>query len=246
MTSDVASGPDSPAAELQGVRFRYRRKDGARPFELHAAELVLRRGEAVACIGPSGAGKTTLVHLCAGILVPDEGEVHVAGRRIDALPDTERRARRAADVGLVFQEFELLDYLDALDNVLVPLRVRGASHAELRDARARAVELAETVGIADLLHRVPGRLSQGERQRVAIARALVTEPALVLCDEPTGNLDPDAAQAALDLLLSQARARGAGLMMVTHDHGLLEHFDRVVDVRDLGGAPKGLGVEGGA
>ena len=195
MTSDVASGPDSPAAELQGVRFRYRRKDGARPFELHAAELVLRRGEAVACIGPSGAGKTTLVHLCAGILVPDEGEVHVAGRRIDALPDAARRARRAADVGL---------------------------------------------------HRVPGRRSQGERQRGAIARARVTEPALVLCDEPTGNLDPDAAQAALDLLLSQARARGAGLMMVTHDHGLLEHFDRVVDVRDLGGAPKGLGVEGGA
>ncbi|MEM9382195.1 MAG: ATP-binding cassette domain-containing protein [Planctomycetota bacterium] len=173
-------------------------------------------------------------------------EVHVAGRRIDALPDAERRARRAADVGLVFQEFELLDYLDALDNVLVPLRVRGAGHAELRSARARAVEIAETVGIVDLLRRVPGRLSQGERQRVAITRALVTEPALVLCDEPTGNLDPDSAHAALELLLGQARSRGAGLMMVTHDHGLLDRFDRVVDVRDLAAATAAPAEEGPA
>ncbi|MEM9802156.1 MAG: ATP-binding cassette domain-containing protein, partial [Planctomycetota bacterium] len=96
------------------------------------------------------------------------------------------------------------------------------------------VGLAESVGVADLLGRPPARLSQGERQRVAIARALVTDPALVLCDEPTGNLDPDAAHAALELLLARARERGAARMMVTHDHGLLDRFDRVFDVRDLG------------
>ena len=131
------------------------------------------------------------------------------------------------------QEFELLDYLSALDNILVPLRIRGANRAELRSGRARATELAAAVGIADLLGRLPAQLSQGERQRVAIARALVTDPALVLCDEPTGNLDPEAASHAVDLLLQQARARGAALLMVTHDHGLLDRFDRVIDVTTL-------------
>jgi ABC-type lipoprotein export system ATPase subunit len=229
----MSSEESQAGAELRGVRFHYRPAAGTRAFSLTVDELELRRGEAVACIGPSGSGKTTLVHLCAGILVPDEGEVRVAGVRIDGLSDAERRRHRAADVGLVFQEFELLDYLDALDNVLVPYRVRGASRAELREAREHAAALAESIGIADLLGRPPARLSQGERQRVAIARALVTDPALVLCDEPTGNLDPDTANAALELLLDQARAKGAALMMVTHDHGLLDRFDRVVDVREL-------------
>jgi ABC-type lipoprotein export system ATPase subunit len=156
---------------------------------------------------------------------------------MDRLGDPERRRERARQVGLVFQEFELLDYLDALDNILVPLRVRGASRDELRAGRLRAEELAASVGIADLLGRTPSRLSQGERQRVAIARALVTDPALVLCDEPTGNLDPEAAARAVDLLIGEARARDAALLMVTHDHGLLDRFDRVVDVTALGGGP---------
>jgi len=233
MSSDPDEAISEPGAALRNIRFRYQHTDKTRPFELAVDELVLERGEAVACIGPSGSGKTTLLHLCAGILVPDEGEVTLAGRRIDSLPDAKRRARRAADVGLVFQEFELLDYLDVLDNVIVPYRLRGVDREGLRSARERAVAIAETIGIGDLLGRLPHRLSQGERQRVAIARALVTEPALVLCDEPTGNLDPDTASAALDLLLDQARARGAALLMVTHDHGLLERFDRVIDVREL-------------
>lgn len=233
MSSDSNATISEPGAVLRDIRFSYHQTDRTRPFELAVDELVLERGEAVACIGPSGSGKTTLLHLCAGILVPDEGEVTLAGRRIDSLPDGERRACRAADVGLVFQEFELLDYLDVLDNVIVPYRLRGVKREGLRHARERAVAIAEAIGIGDLLRRLPHRLSQGERQRVAIARALVTEPALVLCDEPTGNLDPDTASTALDLLLDQARARGAALLMVTHDHGLLERFDRVIDVREL-------------
>jgi len=231
MTSESAAG-----TLLRGVSFSYAPSAGSRPFRLDVEELALRAGEAAAVIGPSGSGKTTLVHLCAGILVPSSGEISVGGVRLDRLTDAERRRERARQVGLVFQEFELLDYLNALENILVPLRVRGASRGELRAGRTRATELAEAVGIADLLGRTPARLSQGERQRVAIARALVTEPALVLCDEPTGNLDPDAASGAVDLILHEARARSAALLMVTHDHGLLDRFDRVIDVTTLAGA----------
>ena len=236
MTSDAAPDARPAGASLRGVSFSYASSAGTRPFRLEVDELTLHAGEAAAVIGPSGSGKTTLVHLCAGILVPASGEVSVGGVRLDQLKDAERRRERARQVGLVFQEFELLDYLSALENILVPLRVRGATREELRAGRARATELAEAVGIADLLGRPPAQLSQGERQRVAIARALVTEPALVLCDEPTGNLDPDAASGAVDLLLQEARARGAALLMVTHDHGLLDRFDRVLDVTALAGS----------
>ncbi len=233
MTSDAVPDARPAGASLRGVSFSYAPSAGTRPFRLEVDELSLRAGEAAAVIGPSGSGKTTLVHLFAGILVPKAGEVSVGGVRLDQLTDAERRRERARQVGLVFQEFELLDYLSALENILVPLRIRGATRKELRAGRARATELAGAVGIADLLGRPPAQLSQGERQRVAIARALVTEPALVLCDEPTGNLDPHAASVAVDLLLGEARARGAALLMVTHDHGLLDRFDRVIDVTSL-------------
>ncbi len=233
MTSEAASDVRPAGVSLQGASFAYTATAGTRPFRLEVDELTLQPGEAAAVIGPSGSGKTTLVHLCAGILVPASGAVTVGGVRLDQLTDAERRRERARQVGLVFQEFELLDYLSALDNMLVPLRLRGANRGELRSGRARATELAGAVGIADLLGRLPSQLSQGERQRVAIARALVTDPALVLCDEPTGNLDPEAASHAVDLLLQQARARGAALLMVTHDHGLLDRFDRVIDVTTL-------------
>ena len=225
-----------PGASLRDVSFSYPGGEGSRPFRLEVEALDLLPGEVAAVIGPSGSGKTTLVHLFAGILVPDRGTVSVGGVRIDSLGDAQRRRERARNVGLVFQEFELLDYLDALDNILVPLRVRGADCDELRAGRARAEALAASVGIADLLGRPPARLSQGERQRVAIARALVTDPALVLCDEPTGNLDPESASRAVELLIDESRRRDAALLMVTHDHGLLGRFDRVIDVRDLGTA----------
>ncbi|QDV08540.1 ABC transporter ATP-binding protein YxdL [Planctomycetes bacterium Poly30] len=219
------------AAEIEDVVFQRRTGgDDAAPFELRVSSLRLHAGEAVACIGPSGSGKTTLVHLLAGILTPHAGEIRLAGARIDGLHESARRARRAREIGLVFQEFELLDYLDALDNILLPIRL---GRGDLVAGAARARGLAHALGIAPLLRRVSARLSQGERQRVAIARALVTSPSLVLCDEPTGNLDPESAGSVLDLLLEQAREHEAALLMVTHDHTLLGRFDRVIDVREL-------------
>lgn len=226
-------------SRLHGVRFRYGRAGEPGAFQLAVDDLAIAPGEAVACIGPSGSGKTTLVHLAAGILTPEAGEVHLGGARIDDLADEERRQRRALEVGLVFQEFELLDYLSGLDNVLLPHRLAGAGRERMAAARARAEHLAGTLGIEEVLGRVPRRMSQGQRQRVAIGRALVTEPSLVLCDEPTGNLDPTTADDVLTLLLAEARGRGAALLMVTHDHSLLERFDRVVDVRELGSAEAG-------
>ena len=153
--------------------------------------------------------------------------------RVDGLSRAARRAFRITTIGFVFQDFLLLDYLDVLQNILYPYRL----HHDLQldeDARGRAQRLAANLGIERLLRRRPDELSQGERQRVAIARALVTAPKLVLADEPTGNLDPTTKQYTLDLLFEQCDALSMTLLMVTHDHGLLDWFEQVVDVSNLG------------
>lgn len=215
------------AIAVRDLGFRY----AGGGFWLRIDALSVRSGEKVACIGPSGSGKTTLVNLLAGVTVPEHGEVQLDGVTISALGDAERRALRRARIGLLFQELELLDYLSALDNILLPFHLMGArAAAEHRDA-ARA--LARSLGIEPLLARRPHALSQGERQRVALCRALVTEPSLLLCDEPTGNLDPKSAGTALDLLFAEVERRKATLLMVTHDHGLLPRFDRVIDMATL-------------
>lgn len=214
---------------LRDVRFEYPRGG----FSLDVAELTVTSGTRAAAIGPSGSGKTTLLNLISGIERPGSGEVSTAGVRVDRLSASARRSFRITTIGFVFQQFLLLEYLDVLDNVLYPYRL----HTELRldiSVRARARELASNLGLASLLHRNPGELSQGERQRVAIARALVTAPKLILADEPTGNLDPATKQQALDLLFAQCEARSTTLLMVTHDHGLLDQFGQVVDVDALG------------
>jgi len=204
-------------------------------FELRVPAFEVARGEQVALVGDSGCGKTTLARLIAGIEVPAAGSVSVNGTRIDQLSDAERRAFRARHIGFVFQSFELLDYLPALDNILLPYAINPAGKDGLdpSGARDRATALAERLGISALLHRRPGKLSQGERQRVAIARALVTEPVLLLADEPTGNLDPRNTETILKLLHAEARARSATLLVISHDHGNLDGFDRVVDVSTL-------------
>ncbi len=215
----------SARIEASGLRFHY----GEGQFELHIPRLVIEPGEAVACIGPSGCGKTTLLRLLTGQLAPEEGTVSLAGRPLSTLGEQARRARRLREVGLVFQDFGLLDYLSVRENLLLPFRLSPQLQLD-GTARSRAQELAEATGLTGLLGRKPARLSQGERQRVALCRALITDPGLVVADEPTGNLDPATAETALDLLFERVRDRGATLLVVTHDHGMLQRFDRVLDL----------------
>ena len=228
----------APAAiELEDLAFAYP-VAGRGGFSLAVDRLRIERGERVACIGPSGSGKSTLIDLIAGIRVPDRGRVSLDGVEISALGEDQRRAHRLARIGMVFQEFELLDYLSAGDNILLPYRLGGGLTLDAQ-ARERARRLAADTGVAHTLGRSPARLSQGERQRVAVCRALVTQPTLLLCDEGTGNLDPQTAGVTLDLLFQQADALGATLLFVTHDHGLLERFGRVIDLRELTAAGGG-------
>ncbi len=210
--------------ELRELQFEY----GEGDFALHIPELDVPTGETVAIVGPSGSGKTTLLNLIAGILRPLSGHVVVLETDLGTLNDGGLRNYRIARMGLVFQEFELLEYLNVLDNILLPYRVNGVLKLA-KEIRARAETLAEQVGITDKLTRFPDLLSQGERQRVAICRALITQPRLLLADEPTGNLDPGNKGRVLDILLNFAREQGATLITVTHDHALIPRFDRVID-----------------
>ncbi len=196
-------------------------------FALHIDALDVAAGERVALIGPRGSGKTTLLHLIAGIKRPAAGVLRVNGVEPGKLSDAAARAMRVRTVGMVFQDFGLLDYLNVTDNILLPYRVGGLTLDG--SVRERAAALAASMDIADKLKRPVGNLSQGEQQRVAVCRALVTRPPLLLADEPTGNLDPAAKTRVLDAMLAAAREAGATVLTVTHDHSLLSRFDRVID-----------------
>jgi putative ABC transport system ATP-binding protein len=206
-------------------------------FRLAVSALDVADGERVAIVGPSGSGKTTLLHLLAGILVPARGTIRVQDRPVSALGDAARRALRVARIGLVFQSFELVSYLDVFENILLPYRLNPA--LRLTDEISRRIEqLAAETGITHRLRYFPQRLSQGEKQRVAICRAMLPEPPLLLADEPTGNLDPSAKQQVVDLLFQQVERTGATLLMVTHDTEIAARFPRIINCRDFaaGGA----------
>lgn len=210
--------------ELEDIAFVY----PSGRFRLRVPTLRVAPGERVAIVGPSGTGKTTLLNLVAGILRPNSGTIRVAGSDLGSLGKDALRRFRASTIGFVFQDFALLDYLTAHENILYPYRITPALTLD-GEARTRAEALAGACGLADKLGRRPGALSQGEQQRVAICRALVTSPRLLISDEATGNLDPENKTLILDLLFTQARQAGASVLAVTHDHALLPRFDRVVD-----------------
>ena len=189
-------------------------------------------GERLAVIGPSGSGKTTLLNLIAGILVPESGSVEVNGVQVHTLSDDMRRNYRITTIGFVFQDFELIDYLNVMDNIVHTFRITGALKLSA-SVRKRAMGLAEQMGIADKAKRFTGDLSQGEKQRVAICRALLPLPRLILADEATGNLDPDNKIRILDLLFDAVEEHDATLVAVTHDHELLPRFNNVVDFQDF-------------
>ena len=214
--------------QIEALEFHYPQGE----FSLSIPHLSVARGEKVAVIGPSGSGKTTLLNLVAGISRPQQGSVAVADHRVSASSDARRRDFRITHIGFVFQDFELLDYLNVLDNILHPYRITGALKLT-GEVQQRAIELANGLGIGDKLKRYSGELSQGEKQRAAICRALLPRPRLILADEATGNLDPRNKGRILDLLFANINASDATLLAVTHDHELLPRFDRVIDFLDF-------------
>ena len=210
--------------EIRSMEFAY----GDAGFHLSIPEMEIQSGECVAFVGPSGSGKTTLLSLLAGIVTPQSGDVIVGDFWINQIEDAERRTFRITQIGFVFQDFRLVDYLDVRGNILLPYRLNSALDLN-ENVENRLNKLSEILQLVDKLNSPVDKLSQGEKQRTAIARALLPKPGLILADEPTGNLDPRNKRRILDLLFEQAKENDSTLMMVTHDHALLERFDRVID-----------------
>ena len=205
-------------------------------FRLTVPALAIAAGETVALVGPSGAGKTTLLDLIAGVRLPAAGRVRVGPTVVSHLSEHRRRAFRLRQVGFVFQTFELLGHLTVRENVLFPAALSGWNRAEQAACAAELQRLAAATGLVGLLDRRAERLSRGEQQRVALCRALVHRPAIVLADEPTGNLDPGNKRAAMQLLLAAVTERKATLLAALHDTSLLPLFDRVIDIAEIGHA----------
>ncbi|GAA1557928.1 ABC transporter ATP-binding protein [Kribbella lupini] len=214
----------TPALQLSGLEYAYRRN-----VALRGVSLAVAPGEVVAVTGASGCGKSTLLHCAAGILRPDSGTVQVAGQDLSTLAEQDRSALRRTSIGIVLQFGQLVPDLSLADNVALPLLLGGAK----RDAaRAAAVQWLDRVGIADEADAVPAQLSGGQTQRAAIARALITDPSVVLADEPTGSVDSRAGQDLLKVLLQSTRDRGAALVIVTHDNLIAASADREIRLRD--------------
>jgi putative ABC transport system ATP-binding protein len=193
---------------------------------LDRVSFEVKEGTSLAIIGPSGSGKTTLLGLCAGLDVPTSGTISLMGYKLNVMSEDDRAYIRNQYVGFVFQNFQLLPTLTALENVMVPLEIRGEKHADMR-----AKELLSRVGLGERFYHYPSQLSGGEQQRVAVARAFITSPRILFADEPTGNLDEENAQQLIELLFNMNRQEKTTLVLVTHNLELAEKTERILQMK---------------
>ncbi len=219
-TTEHTTDSKHPMLRVNNLSLRIRLENDTLTI-LQGVSLEINRGESVAIVGRSGSGKTTLLGLLAGLDTPTEGTVELDGAVISQLSEDERAELRARRVGFVFQSFQLLPALTALENVMLPLELAG-----IKDPQSRARELLERVGLGQRLNHTPRQLSGGEQQRVAIARAFASDPVVLFADEPTGNLDSRTGAAISDLLMSLNREQGTTLVLVTHDEQLASRCSR--------------------
>src|SRR6266436_8451943 len=226
--ADTSESTRELAVHCRGLTKTYGAGD-ASVTALRGLDLDVQRGELLMVVGPSGCGKTTLISVIGAILSQDSGESIVLGRDVQRMSESERARFRGTSIGFVFQMFNLLPALSAVENVAIPLLINGTPH---RNAETKAREVVEAVGLGSRTNALPGELSGGQQQRVAIARALVHDPKLVVCDEPTSNLDHETGRSVMKTLRGVAKSPDRALIVVTHDPRIFEFADRIAHMDD--------------
>ena len=213
--------------QIRDLHFQYPASD----FKIEIYDIKITQGSKIAISGKSGSGKTTLIHLISGILRPQSGEILFYDKLITDMNDKEIRKHRISNIGFIFQEFELLEYLNVMDNLVLPYKINKSLvlDAEIKD---KAKEIANRIGIGNKLHQHPKQLSGGERQRLAIARALITSPPLIIADEPTGNLDEKTSNIVMDEITDQVSYTNSTLIMISHNNELISSFDEIIDIQE--------------
>ena len=213
--------------QISDLHFQYPASD----FKIEVSDIKITQGSKIAISGKSGSGKTTLIHLISGILKPQSGEILFFDKSITDMNDNDIRKHRISNIGFIFQEFELLDYLNVMDNLILPYKINKSLSLD-EEIKNKAKEIANRIGIGNKLDQHPKQLSGGERQRLAIARALITSPPLIIADEPTGNLDNKTSNIVMDEITDQVSYTNSTLIMISHNNELISSFDEIIDIQE--------------
>ena len=213
--------------QISDLHFQYPASD----FKIEVSDIKITQGSKIAISGKSGSGKTTLIHLISGILKPQSGEILFFDESITDMNENDIRKHRISNIGFIFQEFELLDYLNVMDNLVLPYKINKSLSLD-EEIKDKAKEIANRIGIGNKLDQHPKQLSGGERQRLAIARALITSPPLIIADEPTGNLDDKTSNIVMDEITDQVSYTNSTLIMISHNNELISSFDEIIDIQE--------------